>query len=92
VTKYNFLEWQVGIRAYLQPGKHLCVIKAGVDANSMATAPVAPADPDLQEKWESSEEIAMGIIMATASKMHLELEGWTCLGLVVCYQTLSYIL
>jgi Zinc knuckle len=73
LTKYNFLEWQVGIRAYLRPGKHLRVIKASVDANGAATAPVAPADPALQEKWESSEEIAMGVIVATASKMHLEL-------------------
>ena len=73
LTKYNFLEWQVGIRAYLRPGKHLRVVKAGVDANGAEIAPVPPADPALLEKWESSEEIAMGMIVATASKMHLEL-------------------
>ena len=73
LTKYNFLEWQVGIRAYLRPRKHLQVIKAGVDANGVATTPVPPTDAVLLEKWELSEEIVMGVIVATALKMHLEL-------------------
>ena len=73
LMKHNFLEWQVGIRAYLRPGKHLHVIKAGVDANSAAIALTPPMDTALLEQWETSNEIAMGIIVATASKMHLEL-------------------
>lgn len=42
-------------------------------ANGAAIPPVRLTDQAELDKWELSKEVAMGIIVATASAMHLEL-------------------
>ena len=73
LTKEIFLEWQIGVRAYLRPGKHLRIIRSGKGSDGAPLDPTPPTNLDELKRWEDSEEIAMGVIIATASKLHLEL-------------------
>ena len=73
LTKDNYGSWQLSIRAYLTPNKHMHVILHKKDSASMLHDPVAPTDAVKKERWEQSEAHAMGVIMGTAADLHFEL-------------------
>ena len=73
LTKAKFLEWQIGVKAYLDLGKQLHVIKHRRISSGVFVDISPPTDLNKLTKWRLSEEIAIGAIVTTTSKLHLEL-------------------
>ena len=72
---HDYPSWQLSVRAYLTPNKHVRVIQRKKDSGGTLRGPVAPTDAVEKEKWEQSEEHAMGVIMGTAADLHFELKS-----------------
>jgi len=68
------MKWEIQVRAYLMgAANHVHVIQRTRDSDGKYHDPAPPTDQDKRKAWDKSERIAMGIIMATASDLHLEL-------------------
>jgi len=74
LTKDNFMKWEIQVEAYLTgAADHIRVIRRTKDTGGKYADPVAPTDAEELKSWEKSERVAQGVIMATASDLHLEL-------------------
>jgi hypothetical protein len=73
LTRDNYLKWQLCVKAFLTPGDHVHVIKCMKTATGTLVDLVALADPAELERWNRSEQIAMGVVMGTTNDQHLEL-------------------
>jgi hypothetical protein len=74
LTKENFMTWEIQVRVYLTgAADHVRVIQRTKRTDGKYHDPSPPPDPDERKAWDKSERVAMGVIMATASDLHLEL-------------------
>ena len=73
LTKDNYSQWQMAVKAYLTPHDHVRVIKRTMDSTGALADPVTPTDADELAWWIASEQHAMGVIMGTAYDLHFEL-------------------
>jgi len=68
------MRWEIQVEAYLTgAADHIRVICHTKGNDGKYTDPVTPTDAEERKSWEKSEHVAQGIIMATASDLHLEL-------------------
>jgi hypothetical protein len=74
LTKDNFMKWEIQVRAYLTGvSDHVRVIRRTKDNTGKYQDPTPPTDDEDLKAWNKSERVAQGVIMATASDLHLEL-------------------
>ena len=67
------MRWEIQVRAYLTgAADHVRIIRRTKDSAGKYVDPTPPTDPDELKAWDKSERVAMGVIMATASDLHLE--------------------
>jgi hypothetical protein len=71
LTRANFPKWEVQVLSCLTgTADHVRVIERRRDSTDAYVDPVRPV---LREKWDASEREAHGVIMCTASDLHLEI-------------------
>jgi len=74
LNKENFMKWEIQVRVYLTGATdHVCVIRHTRDLDGKYHDLAPPTNQNEHKAWDKLECIAMGIIMATASDLHLEL-------------------
>ena len=74
LTKVNFPKWEIQVISYLTgTADHVRVIEHHWGSNNTLVNPARPADTTAQAKWDASEWEALGVIMSTASDLHLEI-------------------
>jgi hypothetical protein len=74
LTKEKFMKWEIQVQAYLTgAANHVHVIRRPKGSDGKFSDPTPPTDLEELLTWNKSERVAMGIIMATASDLHLEL-------------------
>jgi len=80
LTKVNFPKWEIQVISYLTgTADHVHVIEHRQGSNNTLVDPARPTDDTAaQAKWDASEWEALGVIMSTASDLHLEiiLQHW----------------
>src|SRR5258706_4619787 len=73
LTRENYPLWALKVKAYLAPNDHVRVIRREIVGN----AEIDPAPPDKDntdyDKWVKSEQMALGLIISTASNLHFEI-------------------
>ena len=68
------MRWEIQVHAYLTgAADHIWVIWCTKGSDGKYVNPIQPTDLDELKDWNKSERVAMGVIMATASDLHLEL-------------------
>ena len=68
------MKWEIQVRAYLTgAADHIWVIWRTKGSDRKYVNLIQPTDPDGLKDWNKSEHVAMGVIMVTASNLHLEL-------------------
>jgi len=73
LTHDNFSDWEIAIISYLTiTSDHIRVIEQRTNSAGVLADPARPSDAKEANKWDASECEALGIIMATASKLHRE--------------------
>ena len=73
------MKWEIQVRAYLTgAADHVRVIQRVRDSAGGYIDPAPPSDPDELRAWQKSERVALGVIMATTSDLHLELVHRMC--------------
>ena len=68
------MKWDIQVHTYLTgAADHVQVIWCTKGSDRKYVNPIQPTDPDELKDWNKSECVVMGVIMATASDLHLEL-------------------
>jgi len=76
LVKDNYPAWALKVKAYLAPNDHVRVIRHEVleDGSEVdPTPPDADDDPEASKAWKKSEEVALGLMIGTATDLHFEL-------------------
>jgi len=74
LTKVNFPKWEIQVISYLTgTADHVRIIEHCWGSNNTLVDPTCPTDTAAQAKWDASEWEALGVIMSTASDLHLEI-------------------
>ena len=74
LTKDNFMKWEIQVHAYLTgAADHVWVIQHTKGSDGKYVNPIQPTNLDELKDWNKSKHMAMGVIMVTASNLHLKL-------------------
>ena len=73
LSRENYLQWKIAVKAFLTPYDHVRVIKSVRDASGALVDPTRPTDAAELKTWETSESIAMGVVFGTSYDLHPDL-------------------
>lgn len=73
LSRENYRMWRMAVKAFLTPYDHVRVITRVRDASGALVDPTRPTDAAELKAWETSEGIAMGVIISTSYDLHIDL-------------------
>ena len=74
LSKTNYQNWALKVKAYLAPNRHVRVLRRTVvEGVETDPSPPDPDDVDEFDSWMKSEQVALGIMIATATDLHFEI-------------------
>ena len=74
LSKTNYQNWALKVKAYLAPNRHVRVLcRTIVEGVEIDPSPPDPDDEDEFNSWMKSEQVTLGIMIATATDLHFEI-------------------